>query len=353
MIALDAMGGDYAPNVTVHGAIGAAKRGIHVALFGDEPRLRHLLDEAEPTWQSLPITISHCTQTIAMGEEPTRGVLKKTDSSLVRAVHAVADGVAHAVVSAGNSGAALAAGTLIIGRVEDVARPAIGGLLPTRNGYVFCADLGATTDCKPEYLEQFALMGHVYAQQHLGIAHPRIALLSNGHEPYKGSSVVKQAYALLVQRRDITFVGNLEARDIFEGHADVLVCDGFTGNIMLKTIQGTLREMATQIKQEVQSSWIYKVAFAMNRGIVTRLKSANTYRDQGRALMLGLQKPMIIAHGCSSATAIEDALLFADQMVRDQFLVRYNYQLSMLMRVSSHAALQRTLPDSHVQTELR
>lgn len=328
MIALDAMGGDYAPNVTVRGAIAAARRGVAVGLFGDEAALLNILNAVEPTWRTLPLTIIPCLETIGMAEEPSRAVLRKKDSSLVRAVQAVADGTAHAIVSAGNSGAVLAAGTLILGRGEGIERPALAAVLPMRTGPVFCADLGATTDCKPEYLEQFALMGHVYMQQRYGITSPRIALLSNGHEPYKGSLVVKKAFSLLEQRRDIQFVGNVEARDIFEGQTDVLVCDGFTGNVMLKTVQGTMKEMVFSIKKEIATSWWYTMTFALGKGIFDRIKQKNNYHDQGYGLMLGLRQLCIVGHGCSSATAIEHALITADTLVREQFIPTYNRGLS-------------------------
>lgn len=327
MIALDAMGGDYAPSITVHGAIAAAKRGIAVGLFGDKAVLESELTKALPSWRELPLSVIPCLQTIGMDEEPSRIVLRKRDSSLVKAVQAVADGQATAVVSAGNSGAALVAGTLIFGRIEGIERPALGMVLPVRNGHMFCADLGGTTDCKPEYLEQFALMGHVYMKQFLNIARPKIGLLSNGHEPYKGSLLVKNVYSLLEKRTDINFIGNIEARDIFQGYADVVVCDGFTGNIMLKTAQGTMREMFLRIRQEIDKSFWYKIIYTLGGGIFDRLKHDYNYRDRGHALMLGLRHPLLVAHGCSSALAIEQALIDADRFVQQKFLTHYNEEL--------------------------
>ncbi len=346
MIALDAMGGDHAPNVTVRGAIAAAKRGVAVGLFGDKEILQAELFKADPAWQKLSLSIIPCLQTIGMDEEPSRMVMRKRDSSLVRAVQAVADGQATAVVSAGNSGAALVAGTLILGRTEGVERPALGMMLPVRNGHLFCADLGGTTDCKPEYLEQFALMGHVYMKQRLGIARPRIALLSNGHEPYKGSSAVKKAYTLLEQRTDITFIGNLEARDIFQGSTDVLVCDGFAGNIMLKTAQGTMREMFTRIKEEINRSFFYKLIFFFGQGVFNRFKTDYNYRDQGYAPMLGLRHLLLVAHGCSSELAIENALVAADNMVREKFLATYNSELTARITAHNHASLHNSDSDA-------
>lgn len=346
MIALDAMGGDYAPVVTVHGAIAAAKRGISVGLFGDPAILESELEKALPTWRSLPLSIIPCLETIGMDEEPSRTVLKKKDASLVRAVEAVAQGKAQAVVSAGNSGAALVAGTLILGRIPGIDRPALGMVLPIAGKQMFCADLGATTDCKPEHLEQFALMGHVYMKQFLHVDSPKIALLSNGHEPYKGSLVIKKAYELLEKRTDIAFIGNLEARDIFQGQADVLVSDGFTGNIMLKTVQGTMKEMFIRIKQEIDRSLWYKIVYALGGGLFHRLKDEYNYRDRGHAFMLGLQHPLLVGHGCSSALAIENALVDADKLVRTQFWTRYNHELAI--HINAYETLQPSPPVARV-----
>lgn len=337
MIALDAMGGDYAPEVTVRGAIKAAQQGVPVVLFGDEPLIVSVLNAAYAQWRSLPLSIEHCTQHIAMNEEPTRSVMKKHDASLIRAVQAVADGHADAIVSAGNSGAALVAGTLILNRVDGLVRPALGNFLPTPRGSLFCIDLGANTDCKPEYLEQFACMGHIYVQMMLGINEPRIALLSNGAEPYKGSLNVKQAYALLEKNLVLNFVGNIEARDIFDGKADVLVCDGFAGNVMLKTAQGTLKAVSMWLKQEASQSWKNKIMLALSAGLFKKLKQKTDYTARGGALLLGVNKPVIVAHGCSSAEAIEQALLFAHSVVQEQFIASFNKQLALLLHKNNMA----------------
>lgn len=335
MIAVDTMGGDYAPQAIVQGAYNAACHGISVGLFGDSQAIQTILDQLAPTssktaWRNLPIKIFHTTQIIAMDQEPSRAVLKYTDSSLVAAVQAVADGHASAVISAGNSGAALVAGTLILGRVEGIDRPAIGASLPTKQGSIFCLDMGANTDCKPEYLEQFALMGHVYVSMHKSLAKPRIALLSNGAEPYKGNQATKQAYALLEQSK-LNFVGNLEARDIFDDKADVLVCDGFAGNILLKAVQGTARAMVSWIEAARSDSWLYTAGLLLSKGLFKGLKRKIDYAQKGGALLLGVQKPLIVAHGCSNAVAIENAIMFAQQVVQENFVPTFNAQISALM----------------------
>jgi glycerol-3-phosphate acyltransferase PlsX len=334
MIALDAMGGDYAPTVTVQGAINAAKKGIKIGLYGDQAQLHALLDRIEPSWQHLPISIIHCSQIIDMGEEPTRGVLRKKDASLVRAIEAVAQGNASAIVSAGNSGAALVAGSLIIGRAEGVIRPALGDFLPetsNSSSSLFCMDMGANIDCKPEHLEQFAYMGHAYVKQVKGIEHPRIALLSNGAEPYKGPALVKKAYDIL-SSSTLNFVGNLEARDVFEGRADVLVCDGFSGNILIKAMQGTAYAVRQWLKQERDRSFINRVLFTLSSGIFAGLSDKMSYAQRkGGMLMLGLKAPLIVAHGSSSTQAIENAIHLAYTKVQENFIASFNREIALVM----------------------
>ncbi|MFI5333363.1 MAG: phosphate acyltransferase PlsX [Candidatus Babeliales bacterium] len=345
MIALDAMGGDYGPSVTVHGAIHAAKKGIPVGLFGDESQLYPLLNAADSQWRSYPISIFHCSETIAMGDEPTRSILKKTDASLVRALHAVAQGQATAVVSAGNSGAALVGGILGLGRVPGVHRPALGNSIPTTTGSLFCIDLGANADCKPEFLSQFALMGYVYVKMQ-GVDNPRIALLSNGAEPYKGSQLIQETFDLL-SRMPINFVGNLESRDIFDGHADVLVCDGFTGNIMLKAVQGAAKTVSSWIGHEIgRLPWYRKIGAALLKPAFSQVKHKINYADKGGALLLGLNHPLIVAHGCASAAAIERAIVFAHEVTYNGFLARFNAELGELISLAS-----TTSAESNIQSE--
>lgn len=332
MIALDAMGGDFAPDVTVRGAINAAKKGITIGLYGDERRIIALLDRMEPFWQNLPLTVIHCSETIGMGEEPSRSVVRKKDSSLVQAMHAVACGEAKAVVSAGNSGAALVAGTLILGRAEGILRPAIGNFLPhTQSSPLFCMDIGANIDCKPEHLEQFAYMGHAYVKKVKGIAEPRIALLSNGAEAYKGSSLIKKAYDRL-SHCGLNFVGNLESRDVFDGRADVLVCDGFSGNILIKTMQGTAYAISHWLKQEQARSFMHRMFFALGWRLLSRVRHKMNYAQRkGGALLLGLKHPLIVAHGCSGVQAIESAIELAHKTVRDNFIPSFNEEVARIM----------------------
>lgn len=347
MIAVDAMGGDFAPRAIVRGVFQAARLGVASILFGDAPSLELLLSECDSGWRSLPISIVHCSEVIEMGDAPSRMVLKKKNSSLVCAMQAVANGEADAVLSAGNSGAAVVAGTLIIGRVPGVLRPALGNFLPTRTGSFFCLDLGATVDSKPDYLEQFALMGSLFVSQTTSIASPRVALLSNGAEPYKGCALVKDTYARLERNLEINFIGNLESRDMFDDKVDVLVCDGFAGNIMLKTMQGAAQTMMRWIKDYAQQSWWHMILLSMQARLFGALKKKLDYAEKGGALLLGLQKPVIVAHGCSSEHAIMNAVLYADRLVRETTVLQFNHELALMIKrvKTAETLLKRELSD--------
>ncbi len=333
MIAVDVMGGDYAPQEAVQGALAAAQKGIPLILFGNQDKVMPLLVHYCPKWRSLPIELVHCSDVIDMDEDPIRGVLRKKDSSIVRALQAVHSGKAQAFVSAGNSGAVMAAATIIVGRVPGVIRPAIGSFLPTTNGSLFCLDLGANPDCKPEYLVQFAYMGYVYVRLTKQIAQPRVALLSNGHESYKGSTLVKNAFDLLSQA-DLEFVGNIEARDIFSGRADVVVTDGFTGNVLLKGIQGTAKAVMDWMKDEAARSFILKILLGIAYPLLKRIKNKIDYARTGGALLLGVNKPVVIAHGSSKACAIMQAILFAQKTVAEQITPTFNEALKVLLEKS-------------------
>src|SRR5579863_1298964 len=273
MIAVDAMGGDYAPQEAVQGALAAAKNGVPLILFGNQDKVMPLLAHYCSWWRSLPIELVHCSDVVTMDDDPVRAILRKKDSSIIRALQAVRSGKAQAFVSAGNSGAVMAAASTVLGRVPGIMRPAIGSFLPTTagSGSLFCLDLGANPDCEPEYLVQFAYMGYAYVRLTKHIAQPKIALLSNGHEPYKGSSLVKKAFDLL-QNTKLQFVGNIESRDIFSGRADVVVTDGFTGNVLLKGIQGTANAVMDWMKEESSQSWFSKILLSFSKPIVARIK---------------------------------------------------------------------------------
>lgn len=328
VIAVDAMGGDNAPQAIVQGALHAARKGIAVIVYGDQVQIEPMLYDSAKNWKQLPITIAHCSDVVAMDAMPTHSVTKQHDSSLNRMLHAVLDGHAHAAVTAGNSGAALVAGMLIYKTIDGIDRPALGKYLPTKQGTVFCLDLGVNADCKPEYLLQFALMGHAYIRTDRAVTSPRIGLLSNGHEPYKGSTLVKKAYNLLHNTPTLNFVGNVEARDIFEGHADVIVSDGFTGNIFLKTAQGTVNTLLHWLERECSKKWLYTTLFRLlGNTLLAPLYAKTDYAHQAGALLLGLQHPLIIAHGCATAQSIERSITYAHELVQHNFLKRFNNEL--------------------------
>lgn len=329
MIAVDVMGGDFAPSITVQGAYNAARKGIKVALFGQEHVMIDLLKKIDLSWNLLPITLVNCLEVVGMAEDPTRSVLKK-NSSLMRCLQAVKHQEAHAVVSAGNSGAAVVGSILVFERVKGIVRPALGTFLPTKNGSVFLIDIGANVDCKPEYLQQFAYMGHLFVQQHTKIKNPRVALISNGHERGKGSSATKQAYQLL-EESSLNFIGNIESRDIFDDHADVLVCDGFVGNVLLKGVQGASSALTHWFKKSFYASFYGRIVGGLSKPFFKKLKDTINYQHVGGALLLGVNYPLVVAHGCSNAQAFENAILFAHSVIQKQVLSCFNENLLKLL----------------------
>lgn len=327
MIAVDAMGGDNAPGAVVVGAVAAARSGIPILLCGQqEAILAHMPSD----WQTLPIEIEDCPDLIDMGEDPSRAIRTKPNSSLVRAMRAVSQGRCSAFFSAGNSGAVMVGSVLIVGRVRGVHRPAVGAFLPSKNGSFFCLDVGANVDCKAQYLYQFALMGHAYLEITQGNSNPRIGLLSNGHEPYKGPQEIKKTYERL-SKSSLNFVGNVESRELSEGIVDVVVCDGFVGNVMLKTMQGTARAIFSWVKQEANSSLLRKFLTWLNSGLFAGIKQRVDYQTVGGALMLGVNRPVVLAHGRSSEHAVANGIRFASQIVQSKQVERFNAALKNLI----------------------
>jgi glycerol-3-phosphate acyltransferase PlsX len=297
-IAVDAMGGDRGPEAVVDGALAARGDGIEPILFGSAS----LDAKGLELWPT--------TQVVAMREKPADAFREKTDSSLVRAVKAVADGEADAVVSPGNTGAMLAAGLVLLRRVPGVRRPAIAVPIPARQGPSVLVDAGANADCRAEHLLQFATMGAVFAEEILEIARPQVRLLSIGEEPEKGNQLTLEAHALLAAS-DLDFRGNAEGRDILEGAADVLVTDGFTGNVALKAVEGTIRTLLDSLREEITASSAGTVGGLLIRPAARRLRKRLDPDTYGGAYLLGLRGLVVIAHGNSSATAIANAIRLA------------------------------------------
>lgn len=313
MIAVDVMGGDFAPHVVLQGAVQAAKEGNKVCLFGPEAVIKAWLEIEEETWRQLPITLVDATETIEMTDEPVGAVRKKQNSSLVRAVKSVACGDATAVVSAGHSGALMVASIFVLGRQDGIERPAIAGLFPTPTGYAVGLDLGANTDCKAVNLVQFAHLGVEYARRMLAIKHPRVALLANGEEDVKGSLLTKEAFQLLQQEAALDFIGNREPHAALSGEVDVFVCDGFTGNIFLKTFE-TVFAQRTRLFKELLTG--LNVDPSVLGDLKKRLDAANVLKQMGGALLIGVQKPVFVCHGAAQAGDITQAIRTASKYVK-------------------------------------
>ncbi|TEB05520.1 Phosphate acyltransferase [Pelotomaculum schinkii] len=316
-IAVDAMGGDFAPGEIVKGALMAAREYKQaVILVGDEERIRVELGGIDP---GELISIVHAPEVVDMGEHPAVAVRRKKNSSIVRATQLVKDGEAGALVSAGSTGAAMAAALLGLGRIKGIDRPAIAGVLPSEKGYTVLLDAGANVDCKPQNLLQFSVMGYLYAKRVLGVANPRVGLLSNGEEETKGSELTLAAYPLL-QQAGINFIGNIEGRDIFRGTVDVVVCDGFIGNVVLKSAEGIAGALYNTLKEEINRSWLAKIGIVMAVKALMRFKKRIDYAEYGGAPLLGVNGVSIICHGSSTAKAVKNGIRVAMESVDNRLV---------------------------------
>src|SRR4051794_11599440 len=315
VIAVDAMGGDRGPGEIVAGAIAARSGTLTPILFGDAGLDTHGLD------------LHETTGVVEMHEKPADVVRAKPDSSLVASVRAVHEGKADAVVSAGNTGAMLAAGLLELRRIPGVMRPAIAVPIPAQNGPSVLLDAGANADARPEHLLQFATMGAVFAEEILGIANPTVRLLSIGEEEEKGNQLTLEAHALL-KESDLEFRGNCEGRDILRGAADVVVTDGFTGNVVLKTLEGTIRTILDGLRQEITASTRGKLGGLLIRPAARRLRARLDPDTYGGAYLLGLRGLAVVAHGSSSRVAMTNAIRLAARGVEHDVAGRLQAKLS-------------------------
>lgn len=310
-IAVDGMGGDHAPEQIVKGVNEALKDfpSIKIQLYGKKEELEKYIVQNER------LEIIHCEEIITGEDEPVRSIRRKKDSSMTRMLEAVREGKADACISAGNTGAYMSGGLLKVGRIEGVVRPALATTLPTIDGKGFLMlDLGANADAKSENLFQFAVMGNIYAQKVRGIERPRIGLLNIGTEEHKGNELTKAVYSKL-QQGDFHFIGNVEARGLLDGVADVVVTDGFTGNMVLKSIEGTAGALMKMLKDVFLGSAKGKLGALLVKNELKQLKNKLDYSEHGGALLLGLQAPVIKAHGSSDARAIYNAIRQAAAMV--------------------------------------
>lgn len=313
-IAIDAMGGDHAPREIVLGAMKAIETysDLEITLVGDEKQIKPLLTTNER------VSIIHTDDVILATDEPVRAVRRKKTASMVLAAQSVADGEADACISAGNTGALMAAGLFIVGRIEGIERPALSPTLPTIGGEGFVLlDVGANVDAKPEHIEQYAVMGSVYAEKVRGVLKPRVGLLNIGTEEKKGNELTKSAFELLQKHPGIHFIGNVEARDLLDGAADVVVTDGFTGNMVLKTIEGTAMSVFKMLKTTLSSSFKSKMAAAVLMPDLRKLKSQMDYAEYGGAALFGLKAPVIKAHGSSNSDALFNAVRQTRDMVQN------------------------------------
>ncbi len=306
-IAVDIFGGDNSPSALIDGCVEAAKLydDVEFIFTGDERIITDYM--SEKGYGSSRISIIDAPETITCGEQPTVAIKRKKNSSLVKALELVASKEADAFVSAGSTGAVLAGATLIVRRIKGVKRPALAPVMPTVKGPVLLIDCGANVDCKPNYLQQFAVMGSAYMKKVCGIDAPRVGLINNGAEAEKGNELTKSAYKLL-ENTDINFVGNCEARYTMTGDYDVLVCDGFVGNAVLKCTEGVARSVMSIMKQELMASPITKLGALISKSGFKRVKKRMDYTEYGGAPLLGINGCIIKAHGSSNAKAITSAI---------------------------------------------
>lgn len=301
-IAIDAMGGDFAPQSVVEGVNDAVRdfADVEFILYGDEQKIKPYLTATER------VTIVHTEEKINSDDEPVKAIRRKKQASMVLAAQAVKEGEADAVMSAGNTGALLAAGIFVVGRIKQIDRPGLMSVLPTEDGKGFVMlDLGANAESTAKHLYQYGVMGSFYAENVRGIKQPRVGLLNNGTEATKGDPLRKEAYDLLATDDTINFIGNVEARDLMTGVADVVVADGFTGNAVLKSMEGTAMSMMSVLKAAIlDGGWKAKLGALLLKDSLRGLKQKMDYTDGGGAVLFGLKAPVVKSHGSSDKKAI-------------------------------------------------
>ena len=321
-VALDAMGGDNAPSEIVKGAIDAinANKEVKVYLVGKEALVKDELSKY--TYAPEQVEVVDATEMIEMSEPPVMAIRKKKDSSIVKALHLVKDGTCDAFVSAGSSGAVLVGGQLIVGRIKGVERPPLAPLIPTENGVSLLIDCGANVDARPSHLVQFAKMGTVYMESVMGIPTPRVAIVNIGAEEEKGNALVKETFPLLKNTPEINFIGSIEARDIPKGYADVIVCEAFVGNVILKLYEGVGGTLIKKVKEGMMTSLRSKIgALLVKPALKTCLKSFDL-EEHGGAPLLGLKGLVVKTHGSSKSIEIKNTILqcltFKEQNINEK-----------------------------------
>lgn len=326
IILLDAMGGDNAPDANIKGAVNAIKDiEAEVCLIGNKDiinnKIKEFYGKDDIKEISPKLSIYHTTETIEMCDIPTQAIKNKKDSSMVVGFRLLKEGKGDVFISAGNSGALLTGATLLIGRIKGIDRPAIAGILPSYKGRLMLMDCGANTNCKPINLLQFAQMATIYNRNTFGIEHPTVGLLNIGTEETKGNDLVKESYQLLKEKAeelDINFVGNVEGRDAFSGKLDILIADGYTGNVFLKTVEGVGKLVKRTLSESIKKNIFTTIGAIPALPSINRLKKAMDYKEYGGALFLGVKRPVVKAHGSSDAKVFEFTIKQAEQFVKNK-----------------------------------
>lgn len=328
VVAVDAMGGDNSPRYEVDGAVKAARRWqIPVVLVGQSEIVAEELSKHDT--QGLDIRIEHASEVVGMQDSASDAVRKKKDSSIRVSFNMVKEGRANAVVSTGNSGATMAAGMFVLKRIPGIDRPAIATLVPNLEDQTLVLDVGGNVDCKPPHLVQFALMGSVYVAQMLGKATPRIGLLSNGSEESKGNELTREANQIL-KRTSLNYVGYTEGRDIYNANVDVVVCDGFVGNVVLKVSEGLAEAIGAILREEFSSRFLSKLGYLLARPALKAFKKKVDYAEYGGAPLLGVQGTAMICHGSSNPQAIMNAIKMAHDSETHQVISKMSERLEEL-----------------------
>ncbi len=326
-IALDAMGGDHAPRAEVEGAILAARElGVRVLLVGVEETVRQ--EMARHKLGDLPIEVVNATDVITMSDSPSHAFRRKKESSLHVAARLVRDGKAEALVSAGNTGAVMTVARFVLGTLPSVDRPALAAAFPNMKEKVsIILDVGANVDSKPEQIEQFAVMGEIYYRTIWGVKRPRVALLSIGEEEMKGNELTREAAALL-KLTSLNFTGNVEGRDVFRGNVEVVVCDGFIGNIALKISEGVVEHLGGMLKKAIKSSLTSQLGYALSKRAFDDFRKRTDYSEYGGAPLLGVKGITVIGHGRSNPNAVKNAIRVAAELCRARVNEKIEQELS-------------------------
>jgi len=347
VIAVDAMGSDRAPKPEIEGAILAARDyDVRVLLVGEETRLRAFLAD-HPRAAQLPIGVVHASEAIGMREPAARAVRAKRDSSMRVGLRLVREGRAAGFVTAGNTGAAMATAKMVLGTLAGVDRPALAAVFPTATGKAsILLDVGANVDSRPHALQQFAVMGEIYSRHIFGVARPRVGLLSIGEEESKGNELTRHAFALL-KELPLDFVGNVEGRDLYRGAVDVIVCDGFAGNVALKVSEGVADLVRALLKESLESTVAAKVGFLLARHAFQDFKRRLDYSEYGGAPLLGVKGACIITHGSANNNAVKNSIRVAAEFSTRNVMARIEEELSSRRGKPRHAAGKETRERIH------